>query len=827
MERPAPGLAAIALTVAGLLFARPACGDHRWLSRGPALAVALGCAATAAIIPWPERLGFLLVAACGVLLIVPGIVDRVRQKLWQSVAGLGAILVLLAVAAHAYRLVEAAVHELPGLARPLAALFAIVGIRAEAEPPWIHLPAYGTVMTFDVSVEKIVGYGLALYGTASLATLFVLRGRRAWPRGLLVLLGSAMAFAVVRFLVLGLVLTDTLDPSIAWRRDWMFAMLLPFVGLLAALRPLRGSAEVADVPITPRQFRARRVGALLVVAITFGALTAATFGFFDPGTPKPGRILIDERHSNWEWTSIALNKEAYGVQTVYNYSEFVRYLGHFYEISPNLEPFSDSLLAAVDVVILKTPTRPYEKPEIETLLRFVDRGGGLWLIGDHTNIFGMSTNLNQVAGRFGVRFNFDAVVDLVSLGRQLFRRPRLFAHPVVRHLPPLLLATSCSLSGPARGSPVMAGNSLLSDQLDYSVNSFFGNFLPDPDESFGCMLQSVALSHGRGRVLFFSDSTIFSNFFMFIRGKPELALSSVAWLMRENRWAWLRTVFMAGAALSLVAWILLGAGLSRMVSLAAIAIAAPAFALTAGGLGVWVGSWSVRPAPRTPMKQIAFAREHCAFHIPEETNIPERLPQSYHTFYVWTQRVGFIPRTDSLWRCTEDAEAAVIVNPRGPFRASDLARLEAFVRGGGGLLLLDRPAVPQSTANDILARFGMSFEPAVIESTTARVVATGDTLVLWQVGRVAGGTPVVLLPDGTSVLSTATIGAGKVFAMCGADNFSDAALGITSEVPDAQELNLYRLEYQVLEALGAPGQASGQEKGAGGIPPPAPSSGSS
>ena len=41
---------------------------------------------------------------------------------------------------------------------------------------------------------------------------------------------------------------------------------------------------------------------------------------------------------------------------------------------------------------------------------------------------GMSTNLNKVAGRFGIRYRYDAVVDLASGGRQIYERPRMFAH---------------------------------------------------------------------------------------------------------------------------------------------------------------------------------------------------------------------------------------------------------------------------------------------------------------------------------------------------------------------------------------------------------------
>ena len=60
--------------------------------------------------------------------------------------------------------------------------------------------------------------------------------------------------------------------------------------------------------------------------------------------------------------------------------------------------------------------------------------------------------------------------------------------------------------------------------------------LYSPRMEFGVFLQMIGRAVGRGRVLGFTDSTVFSNFAAFHPGKAELFLASVEWLMRENRW---------------------------------------------------------------------------------------------------------------------------------------------------------------------------------------------------------------------------------------------------------------------------------------------------
>jgi hypothetical protein len=821
-----PRLGTAALVLAGAILTTPWIRRGPWFSPSLALPVAAGSAVAGILLPWPESLGFLLVAAGCVVASIPMFGLRVRGAVFRGVAGLGALVVLLATTSHLYGIVESQVQGRDVLSRPLALLYRVLGVGATADPPFVHIESVGRLVTVGATFDKVIGQPLALFVVAGLFLLVVVRGRETGWRCPLVLLGSAAGFAVVRALALGLAVSEVGGPSIYWLRGWVMGGLLALVGVMALVSSpgagvSTGLGASRERGATWRGLFCGQGSALVAAAALFGATAAGSLGFFDAGTPKDGRILIDERHSNWAWSTVALNTESYGTQTVYNYSEMLRFLGHFYEAESSFAAITDTLLESTSLLVLKTPTRPYEDEEVEAIVRFVERGGGLWLIGDHTNIFGMSTNLNKVGRRFGVRYRYDAAIDLMTGGRQLFERPRLFSHPSIAHLPPVLMATSCSVAAPTFSRRVMLGRSLLADELDYSVNTFFGNFAPDPHEPFGSVLQAVATTRGRGRVLVFSDSTIFSNFFFMIRGKSELALGSAAWLMRENRWAWVRPVLLIGAGLALVWWLVLAAARPRGIAIASIGIGtAPAFALVAVALGAWVSGWSSLPAPEKPLPWVAFMRERTAFHIPEKTNLPDESPHSYHTFYIWTERVGYFPRTDRLADCLEGSEAVVIINPRGSFTEDTLADLRAYVEAGGGLLVMDRPYIEESTANDALAPFGLALEAGEIDSVTAWHPAAGDSVVLVRAGRVTGGEPFLLLPDGTAAAAVAEAGEGRVVALAGSDNFADSVMGTTSQVPDERQLALYRLQFRIFDELLRPrgeigGDGAGEAAGSG------------
>jgi hypothetical protein len=144
IEAVSPRLALLSLTFAAVFLVQRSAA-RPWFDRNTFLALAVLNGVVAGLLPWPERLGFILVAG-GCLLAALPVVGSVlggsvlggsvlgggvlRGNVWRVPTVLGMWLMLMAAVTHGYRFLEAATHDLDWLARPVALAYRLLGIRA-------------------------------------------------------------------------------------------------------------------------------------------------------------------------------------------------------------------------------------------------------------------------------------------------------------------------------------------------------------------------------------------------------------------------------------------------------------------------------------------------------------------------------------------------------------------------------------------------------------------------------------------------------------------------------------------------------------------------
>jgi len=610
-----------------------------------------------------------------------------------------------------------------------------------------------------------------------------------------------MAYAIVRYLFLTAILVDTGKPEIFWKPIWVLISFLPLVPLLIKFIPLEWKAfHLQSIKLQGKHF------ALGFLNILFVFSLVGVFAFHDPGVPKQGRVLIDELHSNWEWTTKRYDTSWYGIKSGYNYYSLADYLNHFYMVDSKFEQLSPEILSDYDVLIIKMPTTPYSESEIEAIDKFVREGGGLFLIGDHTNVFGTSTNLNPLAERFGLRFNHDSTYDLITSDLSLYESPKLMPHPVVQRMPPFLFATSCTLDAPLFSESVIIGYNLKALDLDYSRPNFF----PERDKvkiyRFGLFLQAAAIRHGQGRVLAFTDSTVFSNFIMFMPGKPELALGIVDWLNRENGPTYSRVLFLLVTVLSLSAGGYLISKTRReqlrymllFPSLIGVVLAVQGFSFLNREL-------YPLPVPHTRIVKVAFESEHSRSLLPASQTI-HNPRENFQTFYVWTQRLGYVPSLSStLTQALDQGDVVVLINPRKPFSPQQVDEIVQNIEHGGKILLLEDAFVdlpyPESPANQILESFGMRINYLAKKDCRVNNVLHQPVGVIDYSASIEGGQPLLVFDDGAALFSVARRGRGVLAVIASSSSFSNLSMGNTETVPDQHRDFLYQLEFWMLESM--------------------------
>ncbi|MEW6378540.1 MAG: hypothetical protein AB1611_02905 [bacterium] len=694
-------------------------------------------------------------------------------------------------------------HQIPALQPLVYPILKAAGLRISLSDGSLFVQTVNTTAKFSITLERLGFFPFLLYLSGGFMLLFATgQKRNRMGKFLLIICG----YCIFRFLILLVISIETNNQAIFWSSIITSLSFLPLTFLLIELLPFPPQSENV---IQPPSFvrpgfslnrKSLRFGSGVFLCSLFLILA---IGFHDPGIKKPGRILIDEEHSNWEWTDEKFDTQIFGKRTDYNFYCLSEYLTYFYpQVKKNYQPLTPHVLADTDILILKTPTRDYSDEEADAIQNFVARGGGLFLIGDHTNVFGMSTYLNKVAARFNLRFRYDVTYDLPTYQLSLYRKPAILPHPIVQHVPMFLFGSSCTLSIPLTAMSIMTGYGLRNHYLDYSRKNFFPAAEEDPDYEFGLFTQAAALHYKAGRVLAYSDSTCFSNFFMFIPGKPELLLGSMEWLNRMNRY---------GKVSLILSLLSLGCLLCLLTPGRPCREELPGVLFIFGIAGLVLGVTAAHllnrknyayPKARRDFFRVALESEHSSSFLPV-SRLAELSDKSFLTFFVWIQRLGYIPCLKfSLEEALKQGKAVVIVDPVKGFDSGEIAELKNYLLRGGRLLLMDSPYNRGSTANQILQEFDMTIDHRTIivrgEIFDQLSTPLGE---FERACRVKGGIPLLTDQKRNSILSVKKYGAGLVAVFTASHLFRDESLGYTSSVPDEYQRWLSEIEFWVFTSL--------------------------
>ncbi|MBK8979128.1 MAG: hypothetical protein IPM29_24805 [Planctomycetes bacterium] len=759
-----------------------------------------------------------------VLLGAGALVIAMRRGGWSrgsiavAIAGIASLHLLLVPIV--FRL-SAHVHALQAPALPIAASLELLGVDAWRDQATLHVQAASHLVPVLVSTESLAlvpVVALVLTGIALLAL-----ARQLTVRGAVLIAGLTAAYVVLRMVGLLLVVLHGEDilnleerpvgetpVALLVRPFWQWITTAPLALLLARAVPLRLAAPA------PRSRREPLVAAAArgVSYLAAGALIAAGLLYLPVGQAKSGRVVVDELHSReWATASRTLDTEWFGRESVYNLATTVELLRERYRVTVNeSRRYDDAGLADVDVLIVKPPTTAFEPEEIEAIERWVAAGGGLFLIGDHTDLLGMMSNLNELADRFGFRFNLDASNRLED-GQFVVHEPvPWLVHPVLRGVDSLTFMTSCTLDVPLDAEPVLVAGNTFSDPLDYRSFSFFGNVRPDLSDAFGVHVLGAGFRVGAGRVLAFSDSTLLSTFAITQEKRPEFLLQSVEYLNRTQADSALpEALLWTGLGLLALAWLTRAArargGLVQHLPLVlGGALAGAVWATAASRIDI--------PEPReVPASRIAFVLDRGQAELPPAlVELRSASYQAFDTFYVWCQRLGLVPRQRTLDEALDEAlddEVMVLINPDVPFSRAEVRAVHRWVDAGGRLIVMDTVLNARSTANELLSSFGMRLTYEVRSFGGGE----GDGPAVTPVARFDGGAPVLLGPDANVLVRQQPVGAGRVY--CVADSIVFSRVGMGQQTADertadvaANHASHFALFRHVLD-LGAASDAEG------------------
>ena len=491
----------------------------------------------------------------------------------------------------------------------------LLGYKAAAERGFLLLDHPEGLVSLTPSFEKLAVGPFLIFWIAWIGLRAV---RKIMPSigNLIVGLGFTLFVGLARYLTAVLIYVEhdqilVGDPGQTaldlLESPWIIAPFLFFAGLALDRSTPRGSAFCLP---TRHPHPTRRLLAASSVMMGISGAAGFCWSFAPPGAEKSGRILIDDRFCGiWEPTARRLDTNWYGDFPTYSFTSLAEWLGKWYAVDANIgQPYDDELLSRYDILIIKTPDEAIPDPEADAIDRFVHRGGGLLLVGDHTNLLGMGTHLNALSAKYGIRFRYDAISDGASGGFVNCYGPLIGRHIGALHVEHFEFMTSCSLQLSKSAETVLAADGCLRDPHDYAGSSFFGRRGPHPEAEHGRTVLAATVRVGDGRIAAFTDSTVWSSFAVFDRDREKLAMDLIRLLNREP--SNFRLAIRGIAIVAIVGTIILG-GLLVRLDLANTALFFGLLGLWAGVAGAdslhrWIYTW---PQPKMPLDGVSFLWE--------------------------------------------------------------------------------------------------------------------------------------------------------------------------------------------------------------------------
>lgn len=395
-----------------------------------------------------------------------------------------------------------------------------------------------------------------------------------------------------------------------------------------------------------------------------------------------------------------------------------------------------AVLGDVDVLVVINPRERFGERQHEAIWRFVRGGGGLLVMGDHTDLFGIMDPLNHLLAPIQTRFIFDSAFPLRSHWQYAVEvRPHPITAGVVDHRD-LQIGTGGSLVIENPGvRPIVVGRYAFSDfgnRLNAGQGGLLGDYRYQVGERLGDVTLVAAAEVGDGRVVVFGDTSTFQilalpqaldfvrNVFAHLAGGRETRSGTVTVLL-------LGLVVVGG--MGLVWWF--GRGVA--VPLALILLAADAS-----------HDFAHAPEARAPLDPAAAVALVDTEHVP-------RVPYGFFVdgaiggLFASLYRTGYLPVTGRLSSdgAIDQAGLIVLFAPAKPFGTQALDTLGRFLGDGGTVLIVADGRAPHLVEGP-LDLCGLAIEPLPLGPAKAPWDAEEVEMVdAWPV-RATGAHPAIV-----------------------------------------------------------------------------------
>lgn len=483
------------------------------------------------------------------------------------------------------------------------------------------------------------------------------------------------------------------------------------------------TAHIGRSSVTPsdRSARTWRLAGAAIVLLTLIAGGAASY------TSNPVRVLFLDRRT-LDFSVPAFGR--YGDRSGGMFGFLPKFL-HEAGYDFRRQDLTPGILDSVDVVIIANLLEKFSPTERQQMWDFIEGGGGLIILGDHTGTDAIRDPTNDLIAPSGISLNFDTAVPL----RRSWAAEKFYLfHPLGRSggIMDGELWLGASVDPGPRGEPFLVGRGGISDPGDINNpnRAYLGNLAYDPGEPLGDVALAAAAHWGRGKVILFGDTSPWQN--GTIVRSHSLITRSIQWVARDgwndflDRWR---------------SWILLALiGVGGAVLVIRSAGSAPLFFLALLTPVAGVSLWGMIPGPRsTDWRGEEYRLALLDVSHGQKFDGMSWEPQSVGGLEFNLMRNGYSMRISEspsdIGRFKPDLY--VLFAPTRPLSGNTVERLVQFMEEGGWVIAAAGWNLRHTVA-PLLERFDLEIENVPLGQIGGR--AMGDTV------KLADAYPVAVRP---------------------------------------------------------------------------------
>jgi hypothetical protein len=505
-------------------------------------------------------------------------------------------------------------------------------------------------------------------------------------------------------------------------------LLLFFLYLLPLFLVCRAGGVTAAGPRSGRG-KKRNAAAFLILTVMATAVVTVDIPGKMPETAKV--VLYNQGYLNWQVPSFTMfGSKSAGMFG--NLPPLLESMGFSVEKADAITP---DVLTGARILVMINVDRELPREALAAIRDFVDNGGSLLLLGDHT-FYKHGINriiLNDILQPCRIRYNFDSADWFIGGWLHSYQYA---GHSVTAGMRDDMndagIVVGASLFAPPPAFPLVIGKYGYSDpgsEVAGDKRGYLGNLNYDPGEPLGDVVLCAAEYHGKGKVLVFGDTSSFANGILV--NSHDFVNRVFSWLAREESPTRYRLALAVGLFL-LAQALLFYRGSSRMLYLPLIACLL--------SLGV------VRLAEG--LKQYHNSRELKGPVAYVDASHGERFsPESWNDnavlgLHLNLMRNGYLSFT--LWNFDEqalrEARLLVLIAPSQPFSRKEIGMIRNFVERGG-TLMLSVGWEEREASLALLDAFGFSIEHLPLAQFISVIPAAGQKVRFFEAWPIASRGP--------------------------------------------------------------------------------------